>query len=135
MPAIVRSNFDTDSVPDLLEQLQESGIHWIAAAIEKSFNNANLADCEAALIAIEIAAAILGKPAHDLPAVASEWIRLHAAQGSDIYTTVDSMREKAADSIDLITADSELRDFWEDAADFESWIAAQINLQNRILGD
>jgi hypothetical protein len=45
------------------------------------------------------------------------------------------MSERAADAIDFITAGSELRELWEETPDFEAWIATQVNLQQRLLGN
>ena len=52
---------------------------------------------------------------------------------SDARNEVLALKEKAADTIDLLVADSELRDFWEEDKNFELWFQTQVDLQKRIL--
>ena len=52
---------------------------------------------------------------------------------SEEQESVIQLSEKAADVIDAILTDSELRDLWEESTLFEEWMQYQVQLQERIL--
>ena len=135
MASLIVSNFDCESAGAFLSDVMTTGYGLILEALDKVNHEANLIDCEEALVAAELVAAALGNPAHDIPEEASDWIALTFPSGSDPYLEMIELAERAADTIDAITAASDLRELWEETPEFDSWIAAQVNLQQRLLGN
>jgi hypothetical protein len=132
------SNFDTINSDDFLSDLSMNGYGLIALALDKILDQdeeTGLTECEEAVIACEIVAAVTGTPSHDFPGELYEWIGVFLAPGSIGREEVGFLREKAADVIDHLVTESELRQLWEDSPEFDAWIATQVELQNRILGD
>lgn len=119
-----------------LEEMSINGYGLIPLTLEKILDNeyrASLSECDEALIACEIIAAVAGRPATDLPDDLKEWIEVFLPAGSAPHDEMLALTEKAADVIDSLVADSEVRDFWEDEPLFDQWFDAQVDLQDRIL--
>jgi hypothetical protein len=135
MASLIVSNFDNESATGFVSDVITTGYGLIRTAFERVREEAGLVDCEEALVAAELVAGALGNPAHDIPEEAAEWISQTFPPGSDAYLEMIEMSERAADAIDFITAGSELRELWEETPDFEAWIATQVNLQQRLLGN
>ncbi|HMT28550.1 MAG TPA: DUF4259 domain-containing protein [Bacteroidia bacterium] len=132
------SNFDTETASDFISDIAMNGYGLIAIAIDRmndEENDPSLIDCEETLVAAELVAAAVGTPAHDLPEDAREWVVTFLPKGSFENQEMVLLKEKAADAIDKIVTDSELRDLWEDNPDFDEWFQLQVDLQKRILGD
>ena len=130
------SNFENESAEDFLSDMSVNGYGLISISLDKITNAENRPDiieCEEAIVACEIVAAVLGKPAHDLPEDLKEWIHMFLPENSDERNEVASLAEKAADVIDLLVTDSELRDLWEEGSNFDLWFETQVDLQKRIL--
>ena len=130
------SNFDGETAVAFLEEMSINGFGMIQIAIEKMTDEderPSLSDCEEALIACEIVAAINGNPSDDFPDDLQEWMGMFLPNGSEEQESVIQLSEKAADVIDAILTDSELRDLWEESTLFEEWMQYQVQLQERIL--
>lgn len=84
--------------------------------------------CSAALAAAEVVATLRRRPGPDVPSEVFEWI---ARVGRDVPPT---LAESAQEAIDLILADSELQELWDeaDASDAEQWRAGVMDLRGRL---
>ena len=136
MASFIQSNFESESAQQFISDVMMNGYGLIQIALDKVFDTDNppgLTECEEALIAAEIVASVVGHPAHDFPDEAREWIDSFLPPGSSANEEIAALNEKAADAIDRVVTDSELRDLWEDQPGFEEWFEAQVALQKRIL--
>jgi len=130
------SNFETESAENFLADMSTNGYGLIAISLEKITDPENrpaIMECEEAIVACEIIAAVAGHPAHDFPEDLQEWIDMFLPGDSDERKEVLGLSEKAADVIDLLVTDSELRDLWEADKNFDVWFDTQVDLQKRIL--
>ncbi len=130
------SNFEGETASNFLEDMSINGFGMIPMAINRIFDEDDrpgLMECEEALVACEIIAAALGQPADDFPEDLNEWMGMFLPSGSEPHSQVCNLADKAAESIDRIVADSELRELWEESPVLEAWMDAQIKLQERIL--
>lgn len=130
------SNFDNESAENFLADMSVNGYGLIAVSLEKitdSDGRPDIIECEEAIVACEIIAALVGKPAHDFPPDLNEWIDMFLPVASEPRNEVSALTNKAADAIDLLVTDSELRELWEDTPDFDLWFETQVDLQKRIL--
>ena len=135
MASFALSNFESESSETFISDVITNGYGLIRIAIEKitDQDEATLGDCEEALIAAEFIAAVGGHAAHDLPDEVRDWLALNLPAGSEEQQEIAALNELAADAIDRIVAQSELRDFWEEHPEFNEWIEAQVELQERLL--
>lgn len=130
------SNFVTETAGNYFTDVQTNGYGLLLLAIEKVLDpdvSADLIECEEALLAAEFIAAAMGHAAHDFPEDASDWVLLNLPMGSVENQEIVTYAEKAADAIDIIVTESELRDLWEENPEFEKWFQAQVDLQKRLL--
>ena len=130
------SNFDGETASAFLDDMSINGFGLIRLAIERLNDDderADLTECEEALVACEIIAAALGRPADDFPDDLSEWMGIFIQEGSDSHYEVINLAEQAAMAIDRILTDSELRELWYESPVFEAWMDVQVKLQERIL--
>src|SRR5688500_4610681 len=127
------SNFENDTAVEFLESLNLNGPGLIRITLESVFENAAVSDCEEALAASEIIAAIKGKPADELPESARDFIDNYLAEESPEQEPISALNELAADAIDLIVTNSQLRELWELSPDFDKWFANEVDLQKRLL--
>lgn len=130
------SNFDGETASAFLDDMSINGFGLIRLAIERLNDDderADLTECEEALVACEIVAAALGRPADDFPDDLSEWMGIFIQEGSDSHYEVINLAEQAAMAIDRILTDSELRELWYESPVFEAWMDVQVKLQERIL--
>lgn len=132
------SNFDNESATNFISDIAMNGYGMLAIALDRindTEERPGLIECEEALIAAELIAAAVGSSAHDLPEDAREWILTFLPDGSAEQQEVSNLSDKAADVIDTIVTDSEIRDLWEGNPDFSEWFDLQVDLQKRILGE
>ena len=130
------SNFENETSIDFLSDVVLNGYGLISITLDKILDTEyrpDLLECEEALLAAEFVAKAKGNPAHDFPEEAQEWFETYLPGGSAELREVAGLAEKAADAIDIIVTDSELRDLWEDQPEFNQWFEAQVALQKRIL--
>ncbi|MFM8917557.1 MAG: DUF4259 domain-containing protein [Bacteroidota bacterium] len=130
------SNFEGETASAFLDDMSINGFGLIRLAIERmndDVERADLTECEEALVACEIVAAALGRPADDFPDDLSEWMGIFIQEGSDSHYEVINLGEQAAMAIDRILTDSELRELWYESPVFEAWMDVQVKLQERIL--
>ena len=130
------SNFESETANHFLEDLIINGYGLIRISLDTVLDESQLPGviaCEEALLSAEIIAAACGKAAHDFPDDLLEWMNMNIEQGSIEHSEILGFREKAADAIDRIVTESELRELWEESPSFDEWFNAQVALQNRIL--
>jgi len=134
----VISNFDTEVASEFITEISMNGYGLIGIAIERLLDEdirASLTECEEAIVASEMVAAAIGNPSIAFPEDATEWLAMYLPKGSLENIEVCKLAVSAADAIDKIMADSELRDLWDENPDFDEWFQLQVDLQKRILGD
>jgi len=134
----VISNFDTEVASEFITEIYMNGYGLIGIAIERLLDEdirASLTECEEAIVASEMVAAAIGNPSIAFPEDATEWLAMYLPKGSLENIEVCKLAVAAADAIDKIMADSELRDLWDENPDFDEWFQLQVDLQKRILGD
>lgn len=130
------SNFESETAIHFLEDLIINGYGLVGISLDTILDDTGLAgviECEEALLSAEIIAAACGKAATDFPDDLMEWMNMNIEQGSNEHREILELREKAADAIDKIVTNSELRELWEESPSFDEWFDAQVALQNRIL--
>ena len=136
MARFALSNFENESSETFLSEVMTNGYGLIRLTIEKIVDQENeptLSECGEALIAAELIAVAGGHAAHDFPDEAREWLQLNLPAGSEEQKEITGLNELAADAIDRIVANSELREFWEEHPEFKEWFEAQVELQERLL--
>ena len=136
MASFALSNFENESAETFINEVIINGYGLIRLSISRILEQESeptLSECEDALIAAEFIAATRGHAAHDLPDEVREWIQENLPAGSAEYDEISALNELAADTIDRIVADSELREFWEEHPEFNEWFEAQVELQERLL--
>jgi hypothetical protein len=131
------SNFENESAVAFLADLDVNGYGLIEVALNRILDEdtePSIIECEEALAAAELVAAASGKPSPDLPEDAAIWLNECLPLGSSESGEVIALNEKAADIIDRIVTDSELKSLWEEHEGFDEWFDLQVSLQNRLLG-
>lgn len=71
-------------------------------------------ECCEALAAAEVVAALHKAPSMILPSSVLDWVEKHP-------TLTDALRQKAVDALEVVMADSELRDLWVEEDDLDVW--------------
>lgn len=130
------SNFENESAENFLADMSTNGYGLITVSLDKIAEmdgRPGIIECEEAIVACEIIAAVAGRPAHDLPEELAEWIGMFLPADSEERKEVLGLSDKAADVIDMLVTDSEIRDLWEEGRNFEVWFETQVDLQKRIL--
>ncbi len=82
-------------------------------------------DCSIALAAAEVVAALQGNPCEDLPEEVEEWI---ADKSEPDAALVNLCRE----AIDIILAESELKELWRETEDYNAWVEGVLELRGRV---
>ena len=132
------SIFESDSASSFLTDLYTTGYGLLEVALDSVLDNdsaAGVIECEEALISAEIIAAAMGNPAFDLPEDAREWIADNLPYGSEEHQQVAGLSEKAADVIDRVLTESDLREMWDGNVSYDDWFGNLIELQKRLTGD
>jgi len=131
------SNFENESAGNFISDVITNGYGMIGIALDRIIDEQDTLDiiaCEEALMAAEFVAAALKSPATDFPENAAEWVEMDLPEGSDEQKEIAELSDKAAEVIDIIVTDSELKILWEETTFFDQWFQAQQDLQNRLLG-
>lgn len=129
------TNFENDTVADYINDLNINGYGLISIALQRVIDETEptVTECEEALIAAELVAAALGKPSAEITELAADWVDENLPAGSPEREAVAALTDLAADAIDRIVTDSELKELWQDHEAFSDWFNEQIELQNRLL--
>ena len=125
-------HFDNDEAGDWVWELEEAkSLAPVASAFDEVDASLDYLDAGIgciALAAAETVAAIIGKPAEDLPESVAEI-------ASNLAGTADAaLVTRARSAVERIGtgADSELRELWEETDDFESWQSRVANTLERL---
>ena len=122
-------NFDNDDAADWVYELADSdGTDVLVAALEQATSEGYLeahAGC-AALAAAEVVAALLGNAGKALPDAVRKWVADNDAEVSHELLALS----RAA--VMRVQQDSELRELWQDSADYEQWVSLQDDLLKRL---
>ncbi len=132
------SNFENESAGNFISDIETNGYGMIQIALERIIDEpdaASIIECEEALIAAEFVAAAIKQPAADFPENAAEWVADNLQEGTPEQQEIASLIDMAAEAIDKVVTDSELKILWEETTFFDQWFQAQQNLQNRLLGE
>lgn len=129
------SNFENDTVAGFINNLNINGYGLIEVVLKRVIedNEPTVTECEEALIAAELVAAAMGKPSDEITEIVAEWVEENLPPGSAERGAVAALTEPAADAIDRIVTESELKELWQDHEAFSDWFNEQIELQNRLL--
>ena len=130
------TNFENETASQFISEINTNGHGLISVALERAMDEdepLTIFECEEALIAAEIIAASLGKPATDFPEEMIEWIGQFLPEKSTQHRDVILLAEKAADAIDRVVTNSELRELWDEHPQFNEWFETQMELQKRLL--
>lgn len=111
--------FDNDDAADWLFDLEASSdISVVSAALQLDGDYIEAPDASAALAAVEIILALMGKPRDGLPDEAGAWVAKHGALDAN------SLRQPAITALDVIMSEkSELRELWFESDEGDAWLA------------
>lgn len=123
-------NFENDAAADWVYQLDKfDGSTIIAATLEEittADDYLDVGECTIALAAAEVVAALKGNPGDNVPEEVIYWITYREPRWDN------HLVELARQAVTRITTNSELQMLFEESADFESWLAVQDNLLQRL---
>lgn len=131
MGAWGHNSFENDDALDWVGVLEASSDN---SAIIKALNDVTAdaedyieaPECSIAIAAAEVVAAVNGNPTASLPEEVTEWLK-----GKP--NTDPSLAAKARQAMDVVLADSELKELWaENAEDYPKWIAVIEDLKSRL---
>ena len=124
------SNFDNDAALDwLLDFCEEPSIIKIDSALVLVLdeqNNCESIDCEEAITAAEVVAALFGKPFAAFP---EEELAVVKSCG---ITLSPSYKVRTSEVLKKIMQQSELKEIWEETNDAQEWHAAMSELLRRL---
>ena len=132
------SNFENESTADYISEVIINGYGLIEIALDRILegnDSSGIFECEEALIASEMIAAACMRPANDFPENAAEWVAALISEDGIEKEKIIALKDKAAEAIDVIVTDSELKILWEETKFFDLWFKAQQDLQNRLLDE
>jgi len=123
-------SFENDDALDWIWELETSADFALLdtsldAVLNASPGEMGASDWAVALAAAEIVAALGGRPEGGLPEEAESWV-------AGKSTPPASLTVKARAAVAAASADSELRDLWEEARDLETWRASVAELEGRL---
>ena len=124
-------HFENDTALDWvydLEKSKDEKILWnaIEAVMSEDYVDSDIA--VEALAALEVAAGLQGRQSTDLPEEVEKWLSKH-----DSIKLPDNFYGRANDALEkIISAESELKDLWEESDSLDEWLTEVINLRERI---
>ena len=123
-------NFDNDDAADWVYELVESdGTDVLVGALEAATSEGYLEAPIAcvALAAAEIVAARLGNAGKALPDDVQKWLADN--DGTEVDHDLLALSRTA---VMRVKESSELRELWQDSADYEQWLSLQDDLLKRL---
>jgi hypothetical protein len=85
-------------------------------------------ECCEALAAAEVVAALLGRPAGELPEDVGEWVEAHGGKPEPALAPL------ALQALARVRTTSELKELWDDGDDPPQWYAGLDDLERRLKG-
>jgi hypothetical protein len=129
MGAWGHGTFENDDAMDWVAELEESGqtaiIRALKSVIDEAGDFIEAPECCAALAAAEVVAGLRGKPSASLPETVRAWLHGKPAPEAALVANAKAATEAVA-------SDSELKDLWEEASEFETWLSTVRELQSRL---
>ena len=131
MGASSYNTFDNDDVADWVADLEDStDMSVILEALKGVTDDAEdyieSPECLNAIIAAEVVAALNGSASDDLPESVRDWVAGRPKPDA-------KLKAKAHNALDVILADSELKELWEDnTEDYPKWVACLNDIKTRI---
>lgn len=126
-------NFDNDAAADFAETFRqrpnEAVLYEALATAAEEEGQLEAADASQALAAAELVAAIIGRPAQDMPVGL-----LPAATQLDADGQED-LQELAQEAVEAVLRNSELQQRWAATEQYADWQALQQNLLARLQFD
>jgi len=116
----------SDWVYDLEKARDVSLLRSTIAAVNNEKGYLEAPTCVNALAASEVVAALMGRPAGDLPEGVVSWV---ASNGK---LDAKGLRPDAIAAIDRILADSELKELWGETDDAANWQVLVNDLRGRL---
>ena len=122
-------SFENDDALDWFAELEAEGLraagHALSAVEQLAPEYLEASTCSAGLAAAEVVAALRGRPASDLPDDVRAWL-------AGVSDDPEALLPTARRAVELIAADSELKDLWVESADYRAWQSAVEDLQARL---
>ena len=131
MGAWGHSSFENDDALDWVGDLEESTdtsaiIEALNAVTDDAEDYIEAPECSMAIAAAEVVAALNGNGAPSRPEEVTEWLKEKPKPEASLIA-------KARQAIDIVLADSELKELWEEnTEDFPKWTAALEELISRL---
>ena len=123
-------NFDNDAAADFADTFRqrpnEAVLYEALATAAEEEGTLELADASQALAAAELVAAIIGRPAQDMPVGLLPATTLLDADGQE------DLQELAQEAVEAVLRDSELQARWAATENYADWQALQQNLLTRL---
>ncbi|RFS22047.1 DUF4259 domain-containing protein [Chitinophaga silvatica] len=123
-------NFENDGSQDWIFDLMENRDGGLVtdtmARIINNHETLEVGDCEEALAAAELVAALVGKPSEDFPENPLDQL--------DILNLIATrtLRNQAIAAVNKIVAGSEMKNYWEQEGSLDSWVAVEQGLIKRL---
>lgn len=123
-------NFENDGsqdwIFDLIENKDGGLVADTLARIVNNIETLEVPDCEEALAAAELVAALVGRASEDFPEDPLDQL--------DVLNLIGTraLRNQAIAAVNKIVASSEMKNHWEDAGQGEPWAAVQAGLLKRL---
>ncbi|RAK70116.1 DUF4259 domain-containing protein [Hymenobacter edaphi] len=123
-------NFDNDAAADFAEDFRKSPNEAVlyealaTAAEEEGYLETD--EASQALAAAELVAAIIGKPAADIPVGLLPATTQLDADGQE------DLQELAIEAVEAVLKGSELQELWAESDNYAAWQALQQNLLERL---
>ncbi|MFN3432299.1 MAG: DUF4259 domain-containing protein [Candidatus Sericytochromatia bacterium] len=120
--------FENDAGSDLVHDLKQAKG---PAILKDAFAGAKSGgwdsdDCQTAVAAAEIIAAMRGAPSPSLPKEAAAWVQKQP------QPPAEPLVAQARDVVKAILANSELKEIWQESGSAKPWIEAMQELQRRL---
>lgn len=124
-------NFDNDAAADFAEEFRErpneASLYEALTTATEEEGMLESDDAATALAAAELVAAIIGKPAADIPV--GLLAAVHKFDADDDY---EELQEMATEAVELVLKKSELQELWAETEDYKNWQLLQQDLLNRL---
>ena len=123
-------SFENDDVMDWVAELESYSddspiVDALSTVIDQAGDYLEAPDCSNAIAAAEVVAAQLGHPHEDCPEGIEVWVEGHPAPSA---TRIAQARQ----TIEVILAESELKELWKDSGGLEEWQGAMEELLSRL---
>ena len=123
-------NFENDGSQDwIFEMMENSDGGMVADTLQFTLNkegNLDASECEDALAAAEVVAALAGKASEDFPEDPLD--NLDSLQ----LLAAPALKKLAREAVERIKTASEMRDNWTESGELDAWVAVLEDLQKRL---